>query len=364
MASFVGVPNNGTITVPVIGGGGAMNLLGNPYPSALNADDLIAANPAINGTIYFWTHNSQSTPPFTYNPADYASYNGTGFAATTSGAGNSTAPLGSIASGQGFFVEGLSTGTVTYSNAMREAGNNTQFYRMNGTYQSNSTLEKHRYWINITGEQNAFKQILIGYVATATNGMDRLFDGKMIDALNSVTLYTKVDDEKLSIQGRTLPFDINETLPLSYKSPINGTYTISLAAFDGLFEDQAIYIEDTQLGVIHNLKESSYTFTTEIGSFDTRFVLRYTTESLGTDNPIFNENTVVVYKNQQGLHVSSGNVMMENVTIFDIRGRQIAVQKHVGDTETVFTTLPSTQQVLLVKITSVDGVVVTKKVVY
>jgi hypothetical protein len=134
--------------------------------------------------------------------------------------------------------------------------------------------------------------------------------------------------------------------------------------FDGLFETQNVYLEDTLLGVIHDLRQSDYTFTTEIGSFDTRFVLRYTTESLGTDNPIFNENTVVVYKNQQGLHVSSGNVMMENVTIFDIRGRQIAVQKHVGDTETVFTTLPSTQQVLLVKITSVDGVVVTKKVVY
>jgi hypothetical protein len=185
----------------------------------------------------------------------------------------------------------------------------------------------------------------------------------MVDVGNVVTLYTLVDDTKLTIQGRPT-FAVTDTVPLGYKSTIVGSYTIHLSMFDGLFETQNVYLEDTLLGVIHDLRQSDYTFTTEIGSFDTRFVLRYTTESLGTDNPIFNENTVVVYKNQQGLHVSSGNVMMENVTIFDIRGRQIAVQKHVGDTETVFTTLPNTQQVLLVKITSVDGVVVTKKVVY
>ncbi|MEM0544160.1 hypothetical protein WFZ85_16375, partial [Flavobacterium sp. j3] len=92
----------------------------------------------------------------------------------------------------GFFVEGLSTGTVTYTNAMREPRNNAQFYRTNGSNQTNSILEKHRYWLNITAEQNAFKQVLVGYIETATNGMDRLFDGKMIDATSSVTLYTKV----------------------------------------------------------------------------------------------------------------------------------------------------------------------------
>ena len=363
-ASFVGVPNNGTITVPVIGGGGTMNLLGNPYPSALDAADLIAANPAINGTLYFWTHNTQSTAPFAYNPADYASWNGTGFAATTIGAGNSTAPTGFIASGQGFFVEGLSTGTVTYTNAMREPGNNAQFYRTNGSNQSNSTLEKHRYWLNITGEQNAFKQVLVGYIETATNGMDRLFDGKMIDATSSVTLYTKVDDEKLSIQGRTLPFDVNEIVPLGYKAPIAGTYTIALADFDGLFEDQAIYLEDTLSGVVHDLKESSYTFATAVGTFENRFIVRYTNALLGIDNPAFNENTVVVYTNESGLIVNSGTAVMETVTIFDIRGRQLATQKQIGGTTAVFTTLPKTNQVLLVKIEGADGVVVTKKVVY
>ncbi|MEK8179632.1 T9SS sorting signal type C domain-containing protein [Flavobacterium buctense] len=364
-AQFIGVPNNGIITIPVVGGAEQMNLLGNPYASALDADDFIAANLDVNGTLYFWTHHTQSTAPYTYNQSDYALYNSTGgSAATTSGAGNGSAPTKYIASGQGFFVKGLTSGTATFTNAMREPGNNTNFYRNGSAVQTDNGLEKHRYWLNMTNQSGAFKQMLVGYVETATNGMDRLFDGQMVEAGNTIGMYTLVDNTKLSIQGRTLPFDVNETLPLGYNSTIADTFTISLADFDGLFTSQTIYLEDTLLGIIHDLKIAPYTFVTEVGTFDTRFILRYTTQALGTTDPIFNENTVVVYQNQDGLHINSGTLNMENVTIFDIRGRQLASQKQIGTTQAVFTTLPTTQQVLLVKIEAENGAIVTKKVVY
>ena len=73
---------------------------------------------------------------------------------------------------------------------------------------------------------------------------------------------------------------------------------------------------------------------------------------------------MVVYKNNAGLNINTGAVAMKNVTIFDIAGREIASQKQVGTTTTVFTTLPTTQQVLLVKIEGENGGQVTKKVVY
>ncbi|MFN3753737.1 T9SS sorting signal type C domain-containing protein [Flavobacterium sp.] len=364
-AQFIGVPNNGTITVPVVGGAEQMNLLGNPYPSALDADDFITANLDVNGTLYFWTHNTQSTAPYTYNPSDYALYNlGGGTAAGASGAGNNTAPNKNIASGQGFFVKGLLTGTATFTNAMREVGNNTNFYRNASAVQSENGLEKHRYWLNMTAEGGAFKQLLVGYIETATNGMDRLFDGEMVDAGNVIGLYTMVDDTKLSIQGRALPFDVNETLPLGYKCTMAASFTITLSSFDGLFTGQTVYLEDTLLGVIHDLKLAPYTFVSEIGTFNSRFILRYTTEALGTNNPLFNENTVVVYQNPTGLHIKSGTQNMENVTVFDVRGRELASQKQIGNTQAVFTNLPTTQQVLLVKIEAENGVIVTKKVVY
>jgi hypothetical protein len=375
-APFYGTPNNGTLTTPIIGGASQMNLIGNPYPSALSASAFILdpANTNVNGTIYLWTHNTPINATYQYTGSDYAIYNLVGgtSAATNApapgGGGSSAVPLGYIAAGQGFFIKGFSNGTATFKNSMRAAGNNSQFYRLS-SYGSNSTntelnLEKHRYWLDISNSEGAFKEALVGYVETATNGIDRLFDGEMVDVGNAINIYTIVEDTKLSIQGKPVAFDVNEIIPLGYKSTITSTYTINIPQFDGLFETQNIYLEDTLLNVIHDLKASPYTFVTEAGTFDNRFVLRYTTNALGIDNPTFNENTVVVYHNETGLHINSGAVNIKNVTIFDVRGREIASQKQIGNTNTVFTTLPTTQQVLLVKIEGENGETVTKKVVY
>jgi len=55
---------------------------------------------------------------------------------------------------------------------------------------------------------------------------------------------------------------------------------------------------------------------------------------------------------------------MKSVAIYDVTGRLITSQKEIYATQTRFTTLPSTNQVLLVQITSETGIKVTKKVVY
>ena len=93
-------------------------------------------------------------------------------------------------------------------------------------------------------------------------------------------------------------------------------------------------------------------------------MLRYTTNALGVNEGVFNENTVVVYNNNQGLFINTGTVVMKNVTLYDVAGRKIASKSNVNAVSTNFTTLPKTQQVLLVKIESEDGTTVTKKVVF
>ena len=363
-APFSGVPNNGDLSIGILGGVSQMNLLGNPYPSALFADDFITANPNVGGTLYFWTHNTPINAGQYALNGDYASYNlSGGLAATNAGSGNTSQPLGYVASGQGFFVKGLTNASAVFNNTMRRAGNNAQFYRP-ATSVATNDLERHRYWLNITNTEGAFKQALVAYIETATLGLDRLFDGELVAGANVISLYTKVGTEKLSIQGRPLPFEVSDLVPLSYKSTIASTYTISMPQYDGLFTTQHVYLEDKLLNSIHDLTLNPYTFATEIGTFDDRFVLRYTTQTLGVNNPIFNDNTVIVYKNEQGLFVNAGNEIMKTVTIYDIRGRLIAIQKQVGKSTTVFTNLPTAQQVLLVKIEGENGGTVTKKVVF
>lgn len=367
-ATFTGVPNNGLVNIPVIiNGTKDLNLIGNPYPSALNADAFLSTTgpngSILGGTIYLWTHNTP-IDPLQYTGTDYAVYNlvgGVGTGTPGGGTGNTSVPTGKIASGEGFFVKAINTGgNVTFNNSMRVAGNNSQFYRL----ANSSTFEKNRIWLDIRNAQGAYKQTLVGYIETATNDRDRDFDGDAVEAGNIVALYTILNTEKLSIQGRALPFDANDQVPIGYKSGIPGNFTITMPNFDGLFLTQNVYLEDKLLNVIHNLKGSDYAFTTEAGTFDNRFVLRYTDGMLGVNPSVFNENSVVVYKNESGIHINTSGITMESVKIFDMRGRLILVKDGINDNETVITNINTGEQVLLVQVTSTDSGTVTKKIVY
>lgn len=375
-ADFVGVPNNGDITTNVIVGSGTINLLGNPYPSAIDAD-LFMSDPfndtKIGGAIYLWTHNTPITSNlYVFN--DYAIYTYTGGVGTTaapnSGTGNNTVPTGKIAAGQGFMIEGsipASTNQVVFRNSMRVAGNNSQFYRF-GSQDRNAnttnTIEKHRVWLDVvSADATAFKQILVGYVENATNGLDRGYDGKVFDVGNQVFLYTKVDDTLLGIQGKALPFDENDLVPLGFKSSVATNYEIRLSDFDGLFESQNIYLEDTYLNVIHDLKASDYSFSTAAGTFEDRFILRYTDTALANNQVDFDENSIVIIKQNSDVLIDCSSVM-DVVKVHDVRGRELFVKENVNSNHFVISNLNSSEQVLIVSVTTADGRKMSKKVVF
>lgn len=366
-ATFTGVPNNGTITTPVVAGATSMNLLGNPYPSALSADAFLVdpANAAtVGGSLYFWTHNTPIDASYQYTGSDYAVYTylgGTGTSAATNPGLNTNVPNGKIASGQGFFAKGLVNGTATFKNSMRIAGNNDQFFRLNAQTTENN-LERHRFWLDISNAQGAFKQTLIGYVETATDDVDRLFDGELAESGNVVQLYSFIGNDKMTVQGLALPFEVSDIIPLGLKSTIATTYTVSLSNFDGLFENQDVYLEDKLLNVIHNLKNSNYEFSTEAGTFNDRFQLRFSPVALG--NPTFNASTVIVFKNELGIYVSTGNQDIKHVSIHDVTGKLIFDKDNVNADVLQVTSLPKATQVLLVTVENSQGIKVTKKVIY
>jgi hypothetical protein len=367
---FTGVPNNGIITIPVqVSGANDLNLLGNPYPSAINANTLLSTTGPnagiLGGTLYFWTHNTPINP-YNYVQSDYAVYNlvgGVGTGTPAGGTGNTSTPTGRIGAGQGFFVKGLSSGDATFDNTMRITGNNTQFFRTDESVASPSTeLEKHRLWLDIKNTAGAYKQMLVGYIETATSAKDISFDGDLVDVGNAVTLYSVLEQDKLSIQGRPLPFSADDIVPLGYRASVAGDFEILLSDFDGLFTTQNIYLEDKLLNVIQDLKSGSYIFATGQGEFNDRFVLRYTDgTSLG-----LNTQTVVsavVIKSNNAISIKTG-ALIDKVEIFDVTGRLIVSKTDVNSQETQFQELSVAQEVLLVKITFQTGATATKKVVY
>ncbi len=378
-AVFTGVPNTGVIPVTIQKGTGAFNLIGNPYPSAINID-LFLLNPAnagiTNGTIYLWSHNtgiSNSIPGnsvYNYTRDDYAKYNITGGVKTASASiTGGTVPTGKIASGQAFFIEAntaLANGnyTATFRNSMRIANNNDQFFRMaSDTVVSNTGIEKHRVWLNISNTAGAYDEMLLGYIQGATNEMDNLYDGKTFPAGNVVGLYSLLGDIKLSIQGRALPFNNEEIIPLGFNTTIAGTFAIQLEDFDGLFDNQNVYLYDKSNDTYHNLKESPYSFSAEIGTSNTRFELRFIDGTLGINNPTIEQNEVLVIKKDKNIAIDAGNYTMERVSIFDMTGKQIYQSGKINAPTFNTGDLNFADQVLVVKINFDNQETISRKVI-
>lgn len=361
-----GVPNNGNITVPIVlSGANNFNLLGNPYPSAIDADLFYGANSAvIDGNFYFWTHNTPITNQ-QYAGSDYAIWNSSGAIGTAGGGtGNTTVPNGNIAAGQGFFVKSISNGTATFTNAMRLINLNNIFYRMSGSA-APMTSEKHRVWLEMTNQQGAYKQTLVGYVEGASNARENAFDADAVEAGNVISFYSLVDENKLSIQGRGLPFTPSDMVPLGYRSSIAGPFQISLSSFDGLFADQDVYLEDAVTGLIHDLKAGPYNFSTESGTFDTRFTLRYTNGTLGVADAPLDSNAVVVYKDRsQLIQIAASGITLKSVQVFDVRGRLLFEANGINAANYTIDGLQAAEQVLLVKVTSADNKQVSKKIIF
>jgi len=375
---YSGAVNNGIITQPIAlsldntKANDDFNLVGNPYPSAISADDFITANPSISGTLYFWTHEGNiqvaainpGPMAMNFSPDDFAYYNlagGTGTrAGLLSGNGNSNAPSGFIASGQGFQVDADAATSVTFNNNMRNKGHiNTDFYRDSN---AGPAPQKDRIWLNMTSSEGIFSQQLIGFFPQATMGVDRGFDGYYTKSPTYAAFYSMIGDIPYKIQGRST-FDVNDRIPLGFRSAYEKTYAVSIGDIEGVLRNQNVYIEDLQLNVIHDLKASNYVFSTPAGEFNNRFVLRFTNNTLGNDDFEATANSVVIYANEN-INVSSSLERIKEVMVYDVLGRQIAEKKNVSGNTTIVTNVRPTQSALIVKVTLENGQTVTKKVVY
>ena len=376
---FTGIPNTGVVPVTIQKGTGAFNLIGNPYPSAVDIDYFLL-DPAnagiINGTVYLWSHNtgiSNSIPGnsvYNYTRDDYAKYNITGGVKTASASiTGGTVPTGKIASGQAFFIEanpalGNGNYTATFRNNMRVANNNTQFFRMaSDTASTTSGIEKHRLWLNISNSTGAYDEMLLGYIQGATNEIDNLYDGKTFPAGNVVGLYSLLGDVKLSIQGRALPFANDEIIPLGYNTTIAGSFAIELEDFDGLFANENVYLHDKSDDTYHNLKNGTYSFTSEIGTFNSRFELRFVDGTLGINNPIIDADKVLVIKNEKHIAINAGNNIMASVEVFDLAGKKLYRSNKINATTFDTSDFTCADQVLVVKITFESKETISRKII-
>ncbi|WP_203256475.1 T9SS type A sorting domain-containing protein [Hyunsoonleella ulvae] len=339
--TFIGEFNNGTIQVPLINNSGGAyndwNFIGNPYPGAIDADQFLSVNSALVGALYFW---DQATPESdtsggsqgqNFSVDDYATYNGTmGIGAR---AGSGAQPNGFVASCQGFFVEALAAGNVTFNNSMRAASNNnSQFFKNTSSKDDSSSSSNNKLWVNLTTDNGVFSQIGVGYVTGATDFSDGAFyDAKrIVSSGNAAILYSIIenDNDKYAIQGKaTSSLNTDEIIKLGFNTSIDiaTSYTLSIARLEGDFlSNKNIYLRDLLTNTVHNLSDSDYSFTSEVGEFNERFEIAFNASSLSNDTFGVDTNTIkIVQLDSNNVKFTTETSNFTSITIHDLFGRTL-----------------------------------------
>jgi hypothetical protein len=347
--AFVGKPNNGTITSPIAAGN--LNLAGNPYPSALDADAFISANTGVmSGALYFWEHFSTNT---SHNLLEYQG----GYAARNlvggtppmapagiSGLGSSSrVPSRFIPVGQGFLVYGNATGgTLTFNNNQRafikedNASSNPMFRNNNGApiadrsldnredeFVDNNTFAKIRLGFNSVNGYH--RQILLGFMDNlATEEFDPGYDAPQLDSQPS-DLYFALPGQNLVIQGVDA-FNANKILPLSVKNATQGNVEFTLDATENFDENQNIYIHDNLTNQYHDIRNENFQVNLPVGTFDTRFSLRFSSSSLTTGEFELSKEVTVKFNNSNDIITITNQTteaVVQTVELYNMLGQSI-----------------------------------------
>jgi hypothetical protein len=364
-----GYPSPTNPLVTVLNTDDNMNLIGNPYPSAIRAIDFLNANPQLEGAVRIWTHGSlpATTNPdpfynsyvYNYAPTDYIIYNSSGV---------STGPMiynGFIPSGQGFFVvkqDGpAATSQVVFNNKMRSATyDNSQFFRMQQP-EADDSLRPVRIWLDLIPASGAPYRTLVAYVEGATNEQDRLFDAALTHG--GFALFSVQYQNRLSIQGRALPFESTDQVPLGYRTLGSGNYTLAIAHLEGLPEGVQVYVLDTQTGIEHLLNASPYTFYATAGEFHDRLVLKYQQQTLSLPGITETPDAVVAMSAPGQIAVKSISTPIKAVEVYDITGRRL-LQSTLLNVQEAQLPLSNLRQGLLVRVTLTDGRVYHQKLIH
>ncbi|HEX9979806.1 MAG TPA: choice-of-anchor D domain-containing protein [Flavobacterium sp.] len=348
---FIGKPHNGTITTTVAANN--LNLCGNPYASALDADAFITANASsITGTLYFWEHFTTNN---THNLMDYQG----GYAARTLVGGTppvaptEVSELGSsnripgrfIPVGQGFFITGSGTGgTVTFNNDQRAfiKENNSQSNNMfkvteqtpssqfnnNEDYYEPDTYPRVRLGFN--SSNNYHRQALLGFMSEhASPAIDPGYDAIHIDNQPN-DMYFMHGVQKLIIQGDGF-FSTNKVYPLGVKTSTVGIVKFVLDGMENFHQDQKVYIHDKVTGQYHNIKSEPFAIELPAGTIENRFELTFDTgTALGThQNSLENGINIAYTSNDSMLTINNEltGTVVEKVSVINMLGQEMASWK-------------------------------------
>ncbi len=348
---FRGKPNSGDIPTEVLSG--QNTLVGNPYPSALDARDYIhdATNSTlINGSLYFWEHDpsvdSHNVADYiggyasltvtsgglaTFVPATFDTYNSDGSMNTTGSSSVSSKTVGRyIPIGQGFMVEGIGNGTIYARNSHRNhekpGGSNSIFFKDGSSNTNSEDLPEDykRFRLNIDLNDSKTTQVVQTFHDTATDGFDYGLEIKQpIDENYEVYFQNDGEDSRLSAQA--FKFDSDIRIPLYFDLPTQKTVRVRIHDVQNFDDGQDIFLHDIEDDVYYNLIDLNFETTMESGSSNSRYELTFKNFNI-LDVTEFDSSDFSILQNNNTANLTVLNpssLEIKELSIYDISGKRV-----------------------------------------
>ncbi|OAD45883.1 T9SS type A sorting domain-containing protein [Polaribacter atrinae] len=242
-----------------------------------------------------------------------------------------------IAIGQGFFVEGISTGEIKFNNSQRE-------YKTEGDGKSiflksdqktalkavNNNLSILKLGMSYSNDEgsNLHRQIGISFNQANSFEYEKGYDSEMYD-VNTTDFYWKFpnNNSKYVIAGVQ---EITNALEVPLELVVNKN-SIVLIGIDEINNiNQNVYIKDKLTGKTQKINDINAAYQLKEGTYTDRFVLAFeATEdtALSVEEDLLARQTNIYADNKNNKIVISKNqeVYINNVELFDILGKKISL---------------------------------------
>ncbi|MEI8271041.1 MAG: T9SS type A sorting domain-containing protein [Paludibacter sp.] len=371
VVSFSGTLNTGSLPTTTIyrsdiPSNAGFNLVGNPYPSYLDWDQVSAASTHLLTTIW------QRTKTIDNATYQFDTYNTLGkmYISNSGKTVNSHIPPM-----QAFWVRvdnGYSSGTLNFTNAMRshKGSQNTGTVETPNVItdpifksKSTNTVSQSVLRLQVSKGTNT-DETVIYCNPDASNSYDTYDSPKMFNNSASIAeIYTLACSEQLAINGlKTIPYDTE--IPLGFNTLSSGTYSIKASQFSNFETGTGLILKDNldmNNPVITDLSDgSSYSFTSAIATNNTsRFTLTFRAPSITTGIDA-ESNSNVWISTPNGQIVINGTTNGAVLDVFNAIGQKIISKNLTGTTVLQNNNLLS--GVYLLKITN-EGKRIMKKII-
>jgi poly(3-hydroxybutyrate) depolymerase len=300
LVSFTGRPHNGNISIAVatstVASTTGNNLLGNPYPSALDLRAFFTDpdNNELNGSAWLFF-----TPP-------------TGQGSPSYQVANELTGIRHVPSGRGFFVRANAAGTVIFKNQHRVSDNNQMTNR-------EEELDFGRLVLDLRAPDGSTDRAYLGLGKSFSTGFDPGYDANKAANPSAIDISLLWDHDQWTTLA--LPTDSLPTnLPVIVQVKQSGEYRLN-AQLSGKF-GTAAWLEDRETGKLYDLGSANdHALSLTSGRYQDRFFLRFD-QTVGS--PKANSDLhIYSYGNQIYVGALSREGELGQVAVYDLMGKLV-----------------------------------------